>query len=252
MTEASCLSIDELLRQLSSSNAAVWSQQLAEGSDEVRKAIRASSHWKLVRSSDGEISVVENRGAPHDYSSNDAFFALHTDGLHHKVPPQFSLLYCENPGTKSVPTVFLDTTRLLERLRKRAPDAHEVLQRLDQVFIGRDGRECRRPIIEVNPVDGAEVMNITFGRAYFRPARHVDGTGDEPHQAEAVAAFQCVLQLTDEIGLSNHVWNSGDLVAWDNYRFIHGRGKAVGSTGRRLIRAWLSPKVAGTKIDLRL
>ena len=242
MKVAGSLLIDEVLQELCSCNSEVYKGRVAGGVETIMDAATSSRRWKLISSSDGEISIVENRRIAQDYSANAAYFALHTDGLHYESPPQFAMLHCENAGTLSVPTFFLDTTRLLERLSRRDREAVEVLRRLDQVFIGRGGRECRRPMIEINPLDSAEVMNITFGRAYLRPARHVDGTGDEPHQAETVAAFQRVLQQVEEMGLSTHDWSSGDLIAWDNHRFVHGRGNAVGSEGRRLIRAWLSPK----------
>jgi alpha-ketoglutarate-dependent taurine dioxygenase len=239
------LVVDDLLEEVSATNAAVCMRRVHTKADDLELALKCSSLCELNNSSGGAVSCVEDRNVSQDYSANAKPFALHTDGLAYERPPQFVLLYCESPGTRQVPTFFLDTARLLARLRRLEPSSFEILQRLDQAFIGRCGTEYRRPMIEINPLDGTEVMNVTFGRAYLRPARHVDGTGCEPHQAETVMAFRKVLCLADEMGLFSHTWSRGDLLVWDNYRFIHGRGDAAGSQGRRLLRAWLSPQTVG-------
>jgi alpha-ketoglutarate-dependent taurine dioxygenase len=235
-------SIDTSLRAVMTDNSVVHCSRFIGAADELRSAVDRSAAWRLVASSDGEISVVEDRGAPEDYSSNGAFFAAHTDGLVGAHPPQFVALLCDHPGRVAAPTFFLDTTRVLALMARHAPTSLAVLRRLDQVFISRGGSEYRRPVIESNPLDGEDIMNITFGRAYLRPARHLEGNGQAPHQVESVTAFQALLSCAEDVGMTTHEWQRGDLLVWDNHRFVHGRGDATAAVGRRLIRAWLNPR----------
>ena len=234
--------VDECLAMLADNSDRVHFHHFPGlSANDLYEFLAAMSGYSLLKNSDGELSVVVNKGRPRDYSSNGEVFDAHTDGLYYERPPQFALLYCLQSGQKQVPTFFIDTTNLIEILSESEPSALAVLRDLDQVFVARDGREYRRPVIEINPIDGNEVMNITLGRAYLRPAVAQSTGKREPHQHETIAAFQRLLARLPEARSLVHAWSPGDLLLWDNHRFIHGRGDANDSVGRSLIRAWFSP-----------
>lgn len=233
--------IDALLERVSFDNGIIHHVQNPQMKTNVLDWIKSAQRHDVIESSDGETSYVCDAGKPQDYSSNASYFAAHTDGLYYETPPQFGLLYCLNAGSAPAPTFFIDTTRIVKKLSREAPEALAVLRRLDQVYIGRGGREHPRPLIEANPLGGEDVMNITLGRAYVRPSRTL---GEAPHQRETANAMYQLFSYLEEATTLVHEWAPGDLLAWDNHRFIHGRGDASQSKGRLLVRAWLSPKIA--------
>lgn len=236
------LDMDRLLAQVSADPSHIHVSNQVGLEVCLADMLKTAQQYSLIPSSDGAVSIVENKGKARDYSSNGAMFEAHTDGLYYDQPPQFGLLYCIRTGLIQVPTFFIDTTVLVRILSEREPDALAVLRKVDQVFIARGGNEHRRPVIEINPLSGEEVMNITLGRSYLRPAAITQATR-EPHLHEMVDAFHKLLNWLPAATTITHEWSKGDLLVWDNHRFIHGRGDASSSRGRSLMRAWLSPKL---------
>jgi alpha-ketoglutarate-dependent taurine dioxygenase len=241
LTTYNDMHVDALLERVSLDNASVYRSQMPDLGTHWLSWLRSARRHDLIESSDGDFSYVHDEGKSQDYSANERYFAAHTDGLYYRSPPQFGLLYCLRPGAAQAPTFFIDTARAIKTLSHNAPVALAVLRRLDQVYIGREDREYRRPFIEINPLTGEETMNITLGRGYARPSQTLQGMDEAPHQQETVDALQELFAHLREATVLTHEWTAGDLLAWDNYRFIHGRGDARGAIGRLLVRAWFSP-----------
>ena len=232
--------IDVVLEHVARENASVYQIRLPEASGPLLSNwLRSSRNYELIRSSEGDVSFVRDAGESLDYSANAKYFAAHTDGLYYAVPPQFSALACIDAGSAPVPTFFIDTTKAIDILKDSASVALALLRKLDQVFLGRDGNEYPHRLIQINPLTGEEVMNITLGRAYVRPSVDIS-MADAPHQMEVVEALQLLFVSLETATVLKHRWTSGDVLVWDNHRFIHGRPDASQSSGRLLARAWFS------------
>src|SRR5947208_3555522 len=77
----------------------------------------------VMPSSDGNISIVQESGDSSDFSRQSGYFDLHKDGLYHRTPPHFVLLYCEDAGRGDSPTVVADTRPVVEEIDRR-PELH--------------------------------------------------------------------------------------------------------------------------------
>jgi alpha-ketoglutarate-dependent taurine dioxygenase len=232
--------LDAILDQVARDNKSVhWAHIPDVSTALLSDWIRSSQNYRLVKSSEGDVAFVRDAGESLDYSANAKYFAAHTDGLYYTVPPQFSVLACLDPGSAQVPTFFIDTTKAIDILKGCDSPALTTLRKLDQVFLGRDGSEYRRRLIEINPLTEEEAMNITLGRAYVRPSMGLS-MADVPHQKEIAEALQLLFVSLETATVLEHRWTLGDVLVWDNHRFIHGRPDASRSAGRLLARAWFS------------
>jgi Taurine catabolism dioxygenase TauD, TfdA family len=79
-------------------------------------AARYSNKFRLIRSSDGEVSDVLHRQDPSDRSARSDAFEFHNDGLYLNSPPYYCALYCLNPGDSDIPTVFVESSKILSKL----------------------------------------------------------------------------------------------------------------------------------------
>ena len=227
--------------------------------EEVAASVAATIRFSVENTSDGPISIVEDRKleGPPDWSANLTYFAPHTDGAYYKHVPEFVILYCLDPGQQQTPTVFLDTVKALDHVRENHPAHYRVLRRLEQVFVRNNGRECSRPVIETHPITGREVVNITLGRAFVRPLGYPANIAEMPHQQEMVEAVAALTNALWQSKVYEQQWEKGALLLWDNNTLIHGRMEGSGNSSRRLVRIWLRDNVvhkqeSEPKVALRL
>jgi alpha-ketoglutarate-dependent taurine dioxygenase len=205
--------------------------------DEMKANLKDTARFRKVASSDGAFSIVENLNEPDNYSANTFRFAAHTDGLARPIPPMFSMLYCISDGSSASETYFLDTFAIAQKMQQNYADAYEVIKRLEQVYIKNNGQTFARPFVEAHPISGMDILNITLGRAFTRPREDLK-VMQIPHQEESVQALICLFNLMKEHQGLRHHWTKGDLIIWDNHRFIHGRDNVSDCIGRKLLRVW--------------
>jgi len=204
--------------------------------DLVAALINAGPHFTVLPSSDGLVStVIDGDTSGTDYSRQAAFFDLHTDGLYYAAVPEFVLLYCISPGKHRVPTVFVDTRLVIERMERLG--LLDEMREIEMVYRGRDGGEHARPLVEEHPATGELVVNLG-ARVYFRSMRgsHLSGR-------ETTSVVHQMFEQADASAIV-HQWDAQQAILFDNARYVHGRGLNADSMltdgDRQLKRIWLS------------
>lgn len=140
---------------------------------------------------------------------------LHTDGAHRLVPPRFIILACVEPSCVSVPTVLSPFAGCPlsdgERLElESAPVTYKNGRRsFHSTIINRDRAFIR----------------FDLGCMIFPDCR-----------SEAVANL--FLSRANESKVYAHQWRSGDVLIFDNYSILHGRGDIdqEATADRKLLR----------------
>jgi L-asparagine oxygenase len=140
---------------------------------------------------------------------------LHTDTAHWIMPCRYLALACVRTGPSPTPTILLDS-------RKATLSASERMACRSAVFSVRNGRgsfygmiaERDRPFIRLDPGCMTPLSSEgTMALAAFDIERHADA-------------------------LEAHDWSVGDILVFDNWRFLHARGyRAATDRGRVLLRA---------------
>jgi hypothetical protein len=202
-------------------------------------AMAGSSTWEVVASTDGLVAVVKEEPSADrlDFSRKSGYFGLHTDGT--TRIPEIVMLHCVDPGNdpEVFPTVFADTREMIRTMRERGQGGlmDGVIFRYNQ----RNGAVHRRPLIQPHPVTGEDIMNIGLTpECGLEPA---EGSGISPAEADALYA-ELVELGQDSLSLVHH-WKAGELVAYDNVAYVHGRGLSPDiqpDATRTMHRTWLS------------
>jgi alpha-ketoglutarate-dependent taurine dioxygenase len=197
------------------------------------------SRYKLVPSRDGEISTIKQGAIVRDISQSSGNFDFHTDGLYLEHPPEFVMLYCVNPGRGLSRTAFVDGAEIVRSLR---PDMLDTLSKLDLAYIARDESIHRRKLLQVHPRTGEDVL--LFGSRTYVCQSDVGGKDAEvPTIRELTAALGELFREIDRNRICERAWNRGDVIVFDNYRYIHRRIGSGGDPDRELKRIWLTPNV---------
>ena len=142
-------------------------------------------------------------------------FPLHVDGAHQVTPPRYLALACHAEGTHPTPTLLADFNRKEIPSRLLAA-AHS------SVFRVRNGRRSFF----------ASVLDRSRPFVRFDPGCML------PVDAEGEDTFAALSDIVEAKALSID-WSVGDVLVFDNWRLLHGRGGggSVASTDRMLLRA---------------
>lgn len=197
----------------------------------------AAAPLRVISSSDGLISTVEEHGDPVDFSRQTGSFDLHTDGLYLDTPPDYVLLYCVDSGSANTPTLIADSRAVIEQLRKS--NALEILNRLDIINYNKVGRPFSRPLVQRHPRSHELVLNLGT-RAFLQPRLHPDEIASSPSLRQITNAAGRLYQALDRAIIKQHRWSVGDLLVFDNYSYLHGRVAEQIDRQRKLLRVWLS------------
>ena len=192
----------------------------------------------LAPCSDGDHSVVQDRERPLDYSQRGGFFDLHQDGMAQKHIPDMGILYCDNPGQRLNPTVFCDTTEIIEKLRLNSPHRFDVLRALDFIYLDKSGQETQHPLTDRHALTDQLFINLG-SRGYVRQKSVIEA----PSIREMSDLLSEVFALAEQATFYRHCWSKGDLVLWDNHRLLPGRGGATIDRDRRLVRFILNRRL---------
>ncbi len=186
-------------------------------------------------SNDGLIAEVLQGEDPNDKSRDSRYFGLHKDGLYKPRLPSNVLLACANPGNGNIGTFFSDTRAAVQALGTGEADV-DVLRVLQSIYIGRDGKEYKKPLIGIDRHGGP---TINYGVGYIRPFEGLP-LSIYPYFEEQARAVMALMHATREAVFYTHQWRRGDLIVFDNERFMHGRsGSEQVDCNRHLYRVWI-------------
>jgi gamma-butyrobetaine dioxygenase len=167
---------------------------------------------------------------------------LHSDGanvvvdIHGRTVPlrepdeDYLYMLCTSPAPSGGDSVLIDGYGLIDQLVRTAPELHAFLTRCDVDYFGGWRTPARG--VPATPLVRRLVEWTRAGRRVVRASEYAAPVPREPHWDEHMAfldeyadvlatAFECAPRFRLE---------AGDLLALDNYRFLHGRD---GFRGRR-------------------
>ena len=159
--------------------------------------------------------------------------AAHADLPTRETPPGYQLLHCQVNDCRGGLSHMTDGYAVAQHLHEHEPHHYEVLSRAKWIFFNRSKDHDHRwsgPIID----HGGPNTPVTF-RA-FHPVRAFPDMceADLPLAYSAMRRFS-QLAGSDEFQLRS-VFSSGEVVAFDNRRILHGRGAFSETTGKRILR----------------
>ncbi len=178
--------------------------------------------WSV--SVDLEPGSVANKALP---------LAPHSDLPTRETPPGFQLLHCRVNECVGGLSHMTDGYAVIEHLKDTYPEYYDVLSRSNWIFFNRSIDYDHRwsgPLID----QGGQHNPLTFRT--FHPVRAFPDM-PESDVALAYAAMRRFSQLagSDEFQLRS-VFASGDVVAFDNRRILHGRGPFSEDKGKRVLQ----------------
>ncbi|MFE4350191.1 TauD/TfdA family dioxygenase [Peribacillus butanolivorans] len=164
-----------------------------------------------------ELRPIEKREAHKNslssrYGTNN--FPLHTDTAYRKVPVRYIILYAKNPGSGRRPTLLVDGFKSIdETISKKLESAIIKIKNGKYSFI------CN--MLEVNNLGH---YCLRLDQDCMIPATR--------ESAEVLDEYIDLLAKQKQLEIS---WNTGDLLVIDNWRMLHGRGKAESKDDNRLL-----------------
>jgi len=186
--------------------------------------------------SEGTYSLVKSGGPVGDFSRTASDFDFHTDGLYYEQPPDYVVLHCVDPGRGSCTTLLSDTIAAFASL---TPADQGLAHRLAGVYIGRDGREYTHPLVRKHPTTGGAAIQ-TPSRGYIKPLALVPAEGGQVSVRDITKFSDRLLAAFEDTIRTDQSWTAGDLLVFDNTRYVHARRCGGSSDHTRLLhRLWL-------------
>lgn len=144
-------------------------------------------------------------------------FPFHTDMAYQKKPARYIILYVANPGPGNRPTLLIDGYKLIDNLK-----AYFDLNGVFKVKNGKKSFLCN--FFEKDEETG--VYRIRMDQGCMTPVtRH------------SILLFKRIWELIDKEKPHTIVWEQGDLLIFDNWRMLHGRGSSnIPDSNRTLYR----------------
>jgi alpha-ketoglutarate-dependent taurine dioxygenase len=179
------------------------------------------------------VEVVDAAPGESHYSRSNAAGTFHTDGTFLPTPPDVAALLCLSAAGSGGETVLIEGPRLLADLTARDPRAADVLSRTHHFdCLGQlPGHETRRqPIFSRSEND----FVLRYLRRYVEDGyakvgqdlpRELRDAMDELDELAADEARQDAVRL-----------QRGQMLVFDNRRFLHGRRSFSETTSRRRLR----------------
>ncbi|QZN76191.1 TauD/TfdA family dioxygenase [Paenibacillus sp. DR312] len=166
------------------------------------------------------LTPIEKKDAnKNSLSGNHGFnsFPLHTDTAYFKIPARYILLYSVHPGSGGRPTLLYDANRFFNYDKVLRSELSNVL------FKVVNGRYSFLTTI----------YNYYRSNYYFRLDRDCMKATSSVG-SELLTKIDSIIYTKD---LNEVIWNCGDLLIFDNWRFLHGRGQSnVIDNDRLLLR----------------
>ncbi len=181
-------------------------------------------HWDF-----GAVMTMKFDPAATNYLFSDEAVPFHWDGAFYREP-RFLLFYCLESEGGGGETLFADTEKIWESL---SVDDRARCEKIQLTYrtkkLAHYGGEIKVPLLQSHPVTKRPILRI---------AEKVE-TALNPVELTVAGFPGCeeffhglVQMLYREEYLTEHCWESGDLVIIDNFKYLHGR-RALGNNRHR-------------------
>ncbi|MFF3941728.1 TauD/TfdA family dioxygenase [Streptomyces phaeofaciens] len=178
-----------------------------------------------------EVSSAPTLGSSH-YSSSSRTGGYHTDGTLLDVTPHVAMLAGLSTADEGGETVLVDGHALVDRMEHTAPELLGLL-RSPHPFHSGDG--------DHDPVVEHEIVEASADRPRIRYLRRYIEQGHARRGGEMDEKLTAALDAWDELIAAPELRTPvlirrGQILFWDNFRFVHGRTPFVERTARRRLR----------------
>ncbi|NKB77199.1 MAG: DUF971 domain-containing protein [Gammaproteobacteria bacterium] len=149
----------------------------------------------------------------------------HTDGTYSHDAPGLQLLMCCHYDAEGGDSIMVDGLKIAQCLEEDSPESFELLKSIP--IKGRysgDGVEliAQRPVFKTD--DNGEILQVSFNNYDRAPFRLEDGLMKKFYHA--LRAYEV---LANSPNLQwRHVLAPGEMLVFDNWRVMHGRGAFTG------------------------
>lgn len=186
-----------------------------------------------VSSADGIISVVKETEAINDNSASSMPFDYHYDGAYLVKSPDICALFCINPGTSNTRTVFSDAHKAYLELLKMGYKETSLTGVLWS-YKDRNGDLIESPIIQYHPVIKTPLLRC--GILSNVCLRSVENSGEVIDHSQLLVAIRSAIYKSE---IWDYKMESGNLLLWDNWRYLHSRRSNKINPSREILRLWL-------------
>jgi alpha-ketoglutarate-dependent taurine dioxygenase len=202
------------------------------------RATNCDRRFRLIESSDGQVSDVLHRPDHSDRSARTDAFDFHNDGLYLNEPPDYCALYCLDHGDGDIPTTFVESCRILKRLEASGVSL-QTLSSLRQAYVDRRGMRHAYDIVRPHPRLGHPTLQYFDGDGdlHTSPLKLFPLMGSEDLREIRGLIHGCIRECQSQWE-SLH-WKRGHFVVWDNYAFLHARPSTKIDLRRHLKRFWI-------------
>lgn len=179
----------------------------------------------------GRVFDVRSVANPNNLAYSDRGLGVHTDNPYRDPVPGLQILHCLQASEDGGESLFVDGFAVAGELRAQDQQAFDTLARAPVSFAFRDDYAdlcAERRLLELNPE--GDLVAVHYNSRSIRP---VSLPSEElPLFYQAYRAF--ALLLRDPKFEFRVTLRSGDLVAFDNWRVLHGRTAFSAAAGRWL------------------
>jgi len=174
----------------------------------------------------GRLFDVRAVSDPNNLAYTNLALGLHTDNPYRDPVPGFQILHCLEPAPAGGDSIFVDGFHVAHELKSADPSAFHLLTTRPVVFTFQDPDtqlEAERPMLQLNL--RGELQAVHYNNRALAPLRI--SANVLPEFYRAYRNFASLLQ--DPRFSVRLTLRSGDLVAFDNHRILHGRTAFTGS-----------------------
>ena len=175
----------------------------------------------------GGLWAFEANQAMADSAYSSEALRPHTDATYSLDAPGLQLLLCLEPGTNGGESILVDGFAVAAEVFRREPELYNSLCQIPVTGIYKgEGRVLRatRPIFRQS-TSGVGIEQITFNN-YDRDTLNLS-------EADTRAFYRGVFEIENYLNDPDVQWRSklkaGEMIVFDNWRMLHGRGKFTGS-----------------------
>ena len=150
----------------------------------------------------------------------------HTDSTYSNDAPGLQLLLCCHYNAKGGESIMVDGFKIAEKIKKENKDIYDLLTSIEVTgqYIG-DGviLESKRPILRLN--SKKELLQVSFNNYDRAPFRL--------HNKKMLKFYEAIkkfdLLANNKQYQWRHILKPGELLIFNNWRILHGRGSFKGS-----------------------
>ncbi|WP_343562075.1 TauD/TfdA family dioxygenase [Kiloniella sp. b19] len=180
----------------------------------------------------GRMYTLEIKDDPDSNAFTSSALLQHIDMPTRECPHGLQFLFCRENTTSGGEGIYTDACRIAEDLREEEPEHFRALCEICWTYNNRSkrsGYKASGPVVELGT--SGEITAVRYNSWLRAPL--VAALEDQDRAYRSYRAF--ARRAQDEAYQMKFAYRSGDLLAFDNRRVLHGRNGYDAQGGKRLI-----------------